>query len=342
MLLVAGFVLTPIGALLEYRIETPRDERCIGGFLKFMLPPYILNKPDFRNDIIYVSLMKLAGPVLIAPALVSPVIGAVLSYNVFGLLGLSGETRVLQWPLAIAFLVFIVLLQDFLTFFIHYMEHKIAPLWEIHKPHHAAEFLTPFTSHRVHPLQRILDHVVNTLPVSVFVGFFTWLLRLDIADTSVLGLNASLTLNTLSFYHLRHSHVRLGYGWLERYLISPAQHQLHHSIEKEHWDKNFGWLLSIWDRMFGTIFYSSLEDKYRMGLPAEEQRDYSSVVKLFVTPFIALAKMTYNYTASRWSTISEAGTHAIEFNPEDVQANTASPRGAGRATEAGIGAGARE
>ena len=65
--------------------------------------------------------------------------------------------------------------------------------------------------------------------------------------------------------NLRHSHVGIQYWkWVEYIFISPAQHQLHHSIAKEHHDKNFGAALAIWDWLFGSLHHSvdfeTLED----------------------------------------------------------------------------------
>ena len=93
----------------------------------------------------------------------------------------------------------------------------------------------------------------------------------------------------LSFYQLRHSHVPLRYGALEKWLLSPAQHQLHHSVEVQDWDRNYGLLTSIWDRLFSTINYARADYTYRLGLQVHEQRQYDSVWKLFTTPLVNIA-----------------------------------------------------
>ena len=60
--------------------------------------------------------------------------------------------------------------------------------------------------------------------------------------------------------NLRHSHINIKYWkWLEYIFISPAQHQLHHSIAQEHYDKNFGAALAIWDWLFGSLHLSEEE-----------------------------------------------------------------------------------
>ena len=69
--------------------------------------------------------------------------------------------------------------------------------------------------------------------------------------------------------NLRHSHVPLSYGRrLEQVLISPLQHQIHHSIAIEHQNRNFGSKFAIWDRMFGTLITAKqVELPLRFGVP---------------------------------------------------------------------------
>ena len=62
------------------------------------------------------------------------------------------------------------------------------------------------------------------------------------------GVNIFIFLFNVFGSNLRHSHIGISYWkWLEFILISPAQHHLHHSVSKEHHDKNFGVSLAIWD-----------------------------------------------------------------------------------------------
>ena len=67
--------------------------------------------------------------------------------------------------------------------------------------------------------------------------------------------------------NLRHSHVWLSFGpvW-EHIFISPAQHQVHHSIDKQHYNKNYGEVLAIWDWMFGTLYVPQTRAKIAFDL----------------------------------------------------------------------------
>jgi hypothetical protein len=77
--------------------------------------------------------------------------------------------------------------------------------------------------------------------------------------------------------------------WLERVFMSPAQHQIHHSREARHLDRNLDLLLSCWDQMLGTIVYSEPMPVTNLGLTAGQQ-NYMTVRSLFVSPFLELAR----------------------------------------------------
>ena len=76
--------------------------------------------------------------------------------------------------------------------------------------------------------------------------------------------------------NLRHSHVKLRYPKIIEYLlISPYQHQIHHSDNPKHFNKNMGSKLAIWDWMFGTLVLSKSASKIKFGI-GKETRKYNS------------------------------------------------------------------
>ena len=110
----------------------------------------------------------------------------------------------------------------------------------------------------------------------------------SITTTDLLGFDAYTLIDTLSFALLRHSHIGLSFGWLERYVMSPKQHHQHHSVDPRHWGKNFGFLFACWDRMAGTICYSNPREKISVGIASGELADYNSVIKLHLMPYLKL------------------------------------------------------
>lgn len=142
---------------------------------------------------------------------------------------------------------------DLSRFLVHLAMHRIPALWAFHQVHHSAEVLTPLTFHRIHPVESWLYQLRGTVVTAAVVTLFFWLFREQASTWELLGVPAlGLVLNVL-MGNLRHSHVWLPFPEpVERWLISPAQHQLHHSAQPEHFDSNYGTWLALWDRLAGS------------------------------------------------------------------------------------------
>ena len=101
----------------------------------------------------------------------------------------------------------------------------------------------------------------------------------------VLGANVFVFIFNIMGANLRHSHVWWGWGQrIEQWFISPAQHQIHHSDNAIHFDRNLGSALAIWDRLFGTLVLSQHAGRITFGLGADAC-DHTSLSKLYLTPF---------------------------------------------------------
>lgn len=161
---------------------------------------------------------------------------------------------------------------DFLRFIHHYFMHKIPFLWALHKTHHSARILTPMTLYRSHPLESAMSTVRNSISSGVSIGVFIFFFESQFSVFTIFGINLFGFLFNLLGSNLRHSHIDLSFGFMESVFISPKQHQIHHSKLAEHYDKNFGVSLSLWDRMFGTIIDSkSFNGSLRFGLNNHRQ-----------------------------------------------------------------------
>lgn len=162
---------------------------------------------------------------------------------------------------------------DFLRFFQHFLMHQNKFLWRIHSTHHSAKVLTPITLFRNHPLESAIAALRNSLSLGVATGIFVYLFSAQLSLWTLLGVNVFGFLFNLLGANLRHSQVPLEFPpWVEKIFISPKQHQIHHSIAREHFDKNYGVSLAIWDRLFGTIIYSKQTGKLRFGIPERSQQ----------------------------------------------------------------------
>ena len=140
-------------------------------------------------------------------------------------------------------IVFIVL--DFAGYTVHALDHKINFFWNSHIIHHSSEEFNLACALRQ--------------SVSVFVRLFVILLlpaALLGIDPKVIAIVAPLHLFAQFWYHTQH----IGrMGFLEKIIVTPSHHRVHHALNKEYIDKNYGQIFIIWDKMFGT-FQEELPD----------------------------------------------------------------------------------
>ena len=189
------------------------------------------------------------------------------------------------WLVASCFTATLFLLDDFSKYVVHRTLHAVPLLWSFHKVHHTAETLTPFTVYRTHPVEGIIfalrASVTQGLAIAVFIFFFG-----DKADLlTVLGASVFLFAFNATGSNLRHSHVWISYGLtLERFLISPAQHQIHHSTASQHRDRNFGAVLAIWDRIFGSLELAGKPQTLTFGVQQETAATHD-LKSAYLTPF---------------------------------------------------------
>lgn len=206
----------------------------------------------------------------------------------------------LSGPAAMVGLALVVFVVADLAFFLgHFALHRIPALWEFHKVHHSAPVLQPLTVLRRHPLSIVLDGVISGLLLGPVYGVAGWLGSGTLAPLTVAGVNAFLLVGLVAGFNLQHSHVWLSFGALDRWLISPATHQLHHSTDPAHHDRNFGNFLAVWDRLARTLLtprevaeHGEPALRFGLGEPGGAwEREYSSVWRLYLWPIWRAAKV---------------------------------------------------
>jgi hypothetical protein len=110
--------------------------------------------------------LLLTGPLVVSSLLVAARVIITLRAS-FGAGPLGGTDPAL---VAAVFTLTAFVAEDFTRFAIHYASHRFAPLWAIHRVHHTAEVMTPFTVHRVHPLESVLNRAGGALAVGLVAG----------------------------------------------------------------------------------------------------------------------------------------------------------------------------
>ena len=180
---------------------------------------------------------------------------------------------------------------DFSRYLVHRLLHAVPVLWQLHQVHHSAEVLTPFTVHRVHPLESLLFQLRGAITTGVVTGAFFYAFQDRAVQYELLGVNAlGMAFNAVAA-NLRHSHVWLSFGpVIERLFISPAQHQLHHSVAPDDHGHNYGSCLAIWDWLGGSLRLAGPRRQLRFGLPAAERNHHPArVASAIAGPLAAIA-----------------------------------------------------
>lgn len=134
-------------------------------------------------------------------------------------------------------LVIAILSIEFTSYWRHRFEHRPG-IWRFHATHHADEHLNWLSVLRKHPVAKFLELLIDTLPV-IALGLPVW---------SIVG--AQLIRSWWSYFN--HADVPWTLGLAGRWLISPAAHRLHHIRDEALMGSNYGNMLTIWDRLFGT------------------------------------------------------------------------------------------
>lgn len=146
-------------------------------------------------------------------------------------LGAFASYGVLYWFL-------LVFAEDFTYWFMHMMDHKVRFLWAGHIHHHSSKefnFSVGLRSAVFEPVEKFFFFI----PLA-FIGFKP----LDIVLIYVLAQGWGTFVHTKAIRKL---------GFLEYFLTTPSHHRVHHGVNVQYLDKNYGMFLIIWDKMFGTF-----------------------------------------------------------------------------------------
>lgn len=265
-----GLVTAPVYVVLGGLAAWAAYRRQGGGqgFWRWLFPARIWRHPSHSIDLQLFAL----GRLLAVLGLFGGV--ALTTLIVAGLDRLSPVPRVPAerlGPVALAFLLWLP--SDLAIYWSHRLFHRWQRIWPLHAVHHSAAVMTPFTTYRQHPLALVLSDWAQAVTVGLFQGLLIGTLTEGAPVAQIAGINLFLVLANAALAALHHSHVWLSYGpVIEHIVISPAQHQIHHSADPKHHDRNFGNSLAIWDWMFGTLYVIRDHETLELGLsgPQEE------------------------------------------------------------------------
>jgi len=134
-----------------------------------------------------------------------------------------------------------VVIMDFVIYLQHVMVHAVPALWRLHRVHHADLDFDVTTGARFHPLEIILSMLIKFATIAV------------LGPPVLAVVIFEVVLNGTAMFN--HSNVRLPLGIdrvLRWFVVTPDMHRVHHSVEDDEANSNFGFNLPWWDRLFGT------------------------------------------------------------------------------------------
>ncbi|MBZ8118441.1 sterol desaturase family protein [Roseovarius sp. LXJ103] len=185
-------------------------------------------------------------------------VGAALDAEAQGW-GLMNAWELPLWLAVIA----TILIFDFAIWAQHLITHKIPLLWRFHRVHHADRDIDVSTAIRFHPVEIAVSMLLK-------IGLVYLL------GAPALGIILfEIILNGTAMFN--HANIRLPL-WLDRalrlVLVTPDMHRVHHSDRRDEHDSNYGFALSIWDRMFGTYIPQPAagHDGMTIGLEWQDRR----------------------------------------------------------------------
>lgn len=151
-----------------------------------------------------------------------------------------GLFNALDWPLWLEFALTLVIL-DFAIWAQHVASHHVPALWRLHQVHHADPDIDVTTAIRFHP-----GEIALSMALKIALVYALGPAALAVVAFEVI-------LNGCAMFN--HANIRLPERldrWLRLFIVTPDMHRVHHSVDRREHDANFGFNLSVWDRLFGV------------------------------------------------------------------------------------------
>lgn len=278
---LAALVCTLLIAAL---LAVPRGRRAMPGWRvwrRALFPRRMLRSASGRADLAYFLFGLFFyglffGWAMLSSAAVSTPLAAWLN-DTFGRL----PTLAMPQALGAAILTLILFLAYELAYWLdHFLSHKVPLLWRFHRVHHGAESLSLLTNFRVHPVDTIVFAAIVALVMGGAEGLCRYALGAGLQPWRIGNANLLVLLAAVCVTHLQHSHLWISFGpkW-GRHLLGAAHHQIHHSADPRHHDRNFGSTLALWDRLFGTFHMpTARREALRFGLDEANQHGWRAAL----------------------------------------------------------------
>jgi sterol desaturase/sphingolipid hydroxylase (fatty acid hydroxylase superfamily) len=218
---------------------------------------------EVRTDLAFMTVVQLAFP---------PLMGFLFSYALISPVRAMGLPIARLWPHDWPFwlqALLMVLVVDFLRYWLHRAAHQNDTLWRLHSVHHSVEQMYWLNTARFHVIEKAMQMTLDSLPFLL------------------MGVNAKV----LALYYIayaangffQHCNIALRYGFLNYIVASADTHRWHHSRVPRESNANYGNTVIVWDLLFGTWFLPGERAVQEIGL---QDRAYpKSFLSLMRAPF---------------------------------------------------------
>ena len=218
-------------------------------FSELLLPyrrEWLPKKFDIKNDLIFMVTVQMVLPKILTFTLV---------VGIFKLLAYFDLSFFNFWPnhLPIGLqTVIMILVADFLRYWLHVLAHNYEPVWKLHAVHHSPDKLYWLNVGRFHPIAKGIQFLFDALP---FI---------------LLGVSKEVMGMYFVFYAIngffQHCNIDLKMGILNYIISGPELHRWHHSRKVDESNNNYGNNVIIWDLIFGTYYFPPKESVDELGL----------------------------------------------------------------------------
>ena len=250
-------------------------------------------KSDYKIFLINQLIMMIISPFLITQLTIATAL--YFYFHTIDWLSAGMFVGIAKIYIILSFTIFQFTIDDFSKYIVHRFMHKWPVLWALHKVHHSATVLTPMTVFRTHPLEGIIFSLRSAITQAIGISLFFYLFGNLVSLYTIVGVNVFVFVFNILGSNLRHSHIGIRYWkWLEYIFISPAQHQLHHSVAFEHHDKNFGAALAVWDWLFGSLHHSVEFETLHLGIKKDQKETTHNLRNLYFDPINEIKKHIFN------------------------------------------------
>lgn len=206
-------------------------------------------------------------------------IGLIAEQNQWGIL------NYIDLPFALQFIIAFILM-DFIIYFQHVIFHAIPLFWRFHRVHHSDLDCDVTTGLRFHPFEIVMSILIKFLAI----------ITLGVPVITIVVFE--IILNAASMF--THSNIKLPFfePILRWFIVTPDMHRVHHSVEEDETNSNFGFFISCWDRIFGTYTDKPREGHTEMGIGLSHFREpkWQDIRWLIYLPFVT---KIHDYTVNK-------------------------------------------